>query len=94
VRVRILEAARADLRGAVRYYNAQRPGLGTQFRREFSAAAARIKSLPLAWQPLSERTRRLRLARFPFGVVYQMREDEILIVAVSDLRQRPVSWEE
>jgi len=42
---------------------------------------------------MSRRTRRCRLHRFPFGLFYQVRSDEILIVSVMDLRRDPKRWE-
>jgi toxin ParE2 len=89
---RFLEAARADLREAIRYYEAQRPGLGAQFRDEVRSALERIERLPEAWHPLSKNTRRCRTHRFPYGIIYQVRPDEILIVAVAHLHRRPDHW--
>ena len=53
-----------------------------------------MESHPLAWTPMSARTRRCRLHRFPFGLFYQVRPDEILIVSVMDLRRDPKRWEQ
>lgn len=55
---------------------------------------ARIVAQPQAWTPLSRRIRRCRTHRFPYGLFYQMRADEILIVSVMDLRRDPKRWEE
>jgi plasmid stabilization system protein ParE len=92
VRVRFLDVARGELREAVRYYNAQRRGLGAELREEVRAAIARIEGQPSAWQSLSARTRRCLLHRFPYGVVYLVREREILIVAVAHLHREPEYW--
>ena len=78
--VRFLEAARNDLREAIRYYNEQRPGLGREFRDEVNATIEWITRLPEAWRPWSKNTRRCRTHRFPYGVIYQLKSDEILIV--------------
>jgi hypothetical protein len=53
-----------------------------------------IADHPLAWTPMSSRTRRCRTHRFPFGLFYQVRRDEILIVSVMDLRRDPKRWEQ
>jgi hypothetical protein len=60
VNVRFLEAARSDLREAIRLYNKRRPGLGRELRDEVYATIERTIRLPEAWQPLSENTRRCR----------------------------------
>jgi hypothetical protein len=36
--------------------------------------------------------RQHRLNRFPYGIVYQVREDEIAILAVAHLHRRPRYW--
>ena len=90
--IRFLEAARADLRDAVRYDESQRTGLGAEFRAEVRSALGRIEALPDAWQPLSETTRRCRTKRFPYGLIYRADVDEILIVAVAHLHRDPEHW--
>jgi plasmid stabilization system protein ParE len=87
-----LEDAREDLREAVRYYEAQRSGLGSEFRGEVRAAVERIKNFPDAWQSMNERTRRCRLRRFPYGVIYQVRGEEVVIAAVAHLHREPERW--
>lgn len=93
MKVRFLVAARDDPSEAVEYYNRQRAGLGTVFREEARAAVDRIRRLPAAWHPLSERTRRCLLHRFPYGIIYHVRHDEILIVAVAHLHRDPEHWQ-
>ena len=92
MRARFLEAARQDLREAALYYESQRPGLGKEFREEVRSTVERIKALPDAWQLLGENTRRCRTRRFPYGVIYQARAEEVVIVAVAHLHQEPSRW--
>ena len=76
------------------FYQSAREGLGAEFLAEVEATTNLIESFPLAWSPLSSRTRRCRTHRFPYGLFYQVRNDEILIVSVMDLRRDPKRWEE
>ena len=92
MRVRFLAQARHDLADATAYYQDQMPGLGAQFLEEVRAAIDRIRTFPLAWQLLSQRTRRCLLNRFPYGVIYEQRKDEIVIVAVGHQHRRPDFW--
>lgn len=48
MKVRFLRAARNEFREAIRYYNGQRIGLGSEFREEVRAAVQRIEEYPLA----------------------------------------------
>ena len=90
--VRVLEVARQELGEAIAYYNGQAPGLGDAFLLETVAAIDRIRRFPQAWHPLGENTRRCRLRRFPYGVIYHEDKDEILIVAVAHSHRRPDYW--
>ena len=89
---RFTSPALAELSKATLQYEKQEKGLGEVFLGEVDATVARILDNPRAWHPLSPRTRRCRTHRFPFGVIYQIRRDEILIVSVMDLRREPTSW--
>jgi plasmid stabilization system protein ParE len=92
MRVELLSAAEAELVEAVSYYNAQSEGLGFEFAAEVKQTIKRIVQFPDAWQRLSARSRRCRTKRFPYGVVYQIRDDVILIVAIMHLRRHPDTW--
>jgi len=92
LQVRFLPVAEAEYRDAVDYYNGEVGGLGEEFREEVIATVRRITGFPEAWQKLTARTRRCRLNRFPYGLVYQIQADCILIVAVMHLRREPNYW--
>ena len=87
-----LAPARAELEQAVDYYNSESEGLGFEFAAEVKRTLERISRYPEAWQPLSKRTRRCRTNRFPYGIIYQIREADILVVAVMHLHRNPRSW--
>jgi hypothetical protein len=90
--VRFLSCAEDEFAQAVRYYNEQSPGLGFEFAAEVRRASGRIQANPRAWHALSSRTRRCRVSRFPYGVVYQEREDCLLVVAVMHMSRHPEGW--
>src|SRR5262249_7084244 len=75
------------------YYEEKRIGLGDEFAQEVYSAINRILAHPNAWTRLSSRTRRCRTKRFHYGVVYQIRTEGILIVAVMHLSRKPGYWE-
>ena len=93
MRIRFLEIAEIELDQAIEYYNYESPGLGDAFLTEVLKALDRIGEFPKAWHPLSARTRRCQMRRFPYGIIYQVRQDEILIVAIANLHRRPDYWE-
>ncbi len=87
-----LDPAEAEFAETIAYYNLQSAGLGFEFAVEVKRTIGRIIQYPKAWTSLSKRTRRCRTNRFPYGVVYQVREDTILIVAVMHLHKHPECW--
>ena len=92
MKVEILAPAEAELLEAVSYYNEQSEGLGYEFAAEVRQTIGRIVQFPDAWHKLSVRTRRCRTKRFPYALVYQVRGDLILIVAIMHLRRHPDTW--
>ncbi len=94
MRIEILSCAEKEFVEAVNYYNQQCPGLGYEFAAELKAACNRIISFPNAWPPFSIRARRCIINRFPYGVLYQIRTDSILVVAIMHLKRDPVKWQE
>lgn len=90
--VKFLEPAQAELVEAIAYYDSQEQGLGSQFAEEVRRTIERILQYPEAWSPISKRTRRCRTNKFPYGIIYQIQGDVVLIVAVMHLRREPMTW--
>lgn len=87
-----LDPAVIELNDAINWYNGQSEGLGFEFAAEVARTINRIVSNPNAWTMLSSRTRRCRTNHFPYGIIYQLRADTILIVSVMHLKRKPGSW--
>lgn len=92
MRIEILSCAESEFVEAVQSYNQQCPGLGYELAAEAKVAFERIASFPRAWPTFSPRARRCIINRFPYGVLYQIRKDSILIVAIMHLKRDPVRW--
>jgi plasmid stabilization system protein ParE len=92
VTVRFLETAEIELDQAVHWYDAQALGLGKAFLIEVLSAVDRVERFPEAWHPLSERIRRCRLSRFPYGLIYTIDNSDILVLAIAHLHRRPDYW--
>ena len=92
MKVEFLAVARSELDAAVEYYDSEQPGLGQEFLIEALEAADRIRAFPQGWTPFHRGMRRCRLQRFPYGLIYLVEGDSILIVAVANLHRLPDYW--
>jgi plasmid stabilization system protein ParE len=92
MKVAYLDAADAEFQDAIDYYNERRAELGFEFSDEVKEAVARIGNYPLAWTPLSKRTRRCQVHRFPYSIIYEARANEVIIVAIQHHRRKPNNW--
>jgi plasmid stabilization system protein ParE len=84
--------AKAEFAAAARWYSDVSPGLGKQFRRETKATVSRIARAPQAFSVLRDDIRCHMLHRFPYGLLYQVHADHILVVAVMHLHREPDYW--
>lgn len=87
-----LDAAQSELDETIDYYEEQRAGLGFEFADEVEEALVRIENYPQAWSPLSLRVRRCLVNRFPYGVIYEVRDERLVVVAIQNLHRAPDSW--
>ena len=84
--------ANDELVAAHAYYESRLVGLGDDFVAEVSRGLRTIDAMPNSWQAIRPGTRRFLLDRFPYGLVYQVRDDTIRVMAVAHLRRRPGYW--
>jgi len=69
------------------------PGAGYEFAVEISSTMERIVGFPKAWTKISPRTRRCLTNKFPFGVLYHVCDDTILVIAVMHMKRDPIHWQ-
>ncbi|MGB7069101.1 MAG: type II toxin-antitoxin system RelE/ParE family toxin [Pyrinomonadaceae bacterium] len=86
--------ARIEFIEAISFYEESREGLGLRLSREVYATIKRITLGPNAWPRISENTRRCFTSRFPYGVVYEVREDDILVIAIAHSSREPFYWKD
>jgi toxin ParE1/3/4 len=86
-------AARIELLESVRYYESQQPGLGGRFLETVVEAINRIQAHPGMFRQISDTWRQCRIPRFPFGIIYRVRDRRIEIVVVMHLHRKPGYWE-
>ena|SRR2546423_14235423 len=84
--------ARLEYREAAAFYEARCSGLGAAFTIEVEAAIERMLQNPKSRQAIEQDVRRCLTHTFPYGILYTIERDSILIVAVMHLHQRPGYW--
>jgi plasmid stabilization system protein ParE len=92
MKIRFLSPARQELDDAVIWYNEQADGLGQEFLDELDRAIRRSVAYPLSSPEIEPGLRRCLLARFPYGLVYGLDGDTVVVVAVAHLHREPRYW--
>ena len=88
------DPASAELTDAIRWYEQQSAGLGGELFDAITEAIDLIRTHPEIGVPRRTRrpTRQLLVNRFPYNVVYRIRDDDIYVVAVAHTSRRPDYW--
>ena len=84
--------AAGEMQAAAAYYEAQQTGLGEAFLGEIEQGLLRIEQFSRLWPIYEAEYRRYILRRFPFGIIYRIDSQEILVFAVAHLRREPGYW--
>jgi plasmid stabilization system protein ParE len=81
--------AEADIASGYGWYEEQQRGVGVEFLEEVSFTIAAIESQPLRFPQVSRTLRRALVRRFPYGIYFLIRDDEVVVVAVRHLARDP-----
>lgn len=92
MKVRFLEPARLEVDAAVEWYASQSAGLEIRFLDDMDRTVRRIAAYPFSCVEIGEGLRRCLFSRFPYGIIYGMDSDVIVVVAVAHLHREPRYW--
>jgi hypothetical protein len=84
--------AQSDLISSAIFYDGRNRGLGERFLMAVEAAETQICENPLRGQPFEAGTRKLRVKKFPFAIIYKEFPDFILVFAVAHFSRKPGYW--
>jgi toxin ParE1/3/4 len=79
---------------AALYYAGRDPGLALRFIETVEEAIQRILEAPTRWRVIDEDVRRFLTRVFPYGILYTVEPDFILIVAVMHCSREPGYWKQ
>lgn len=86
--------ARREFLDAVAYYESCEPGLGKRFHQAVVSATQRIQTMPLNYRVIHTPFRRCMVSHFPYGLLYTIEPEYIVIIAVAHAKRKPGYWME
>jgi len=82
----IISDAESELVNSAEWYESRILGLGGRYLIAVNEAFEKIWNSPLAWTEIHNDIRRVVVNRFPYDVLYLLRNDRVLIVAITHHR--------
>lgn len=92
MRVEFHPEAEEEFAEAVLFYKVRGRTLGGRFARETWGTIDRVVATPERWRVIEGDVRRCVVHVFPYGVLYTIEADYILIVAVAHGKRQPGYW--
>lgn len=92
MKIRVSKLAQQEIDDAFDWYDTQSSGLGLKFLDDFDRSVRRIISYPQSCEKIEHEIHRCLLSRFPFGIIYGIDNDTIIIIAVAHLHRHPSYW--
>jgi toxin ParE1/3/4 len=84
--------ARTEYLESIAYYEKRQVGLGARFASEVEGAIQRIVEAPHRWRSIEGEIRRCLTHIFPYGVLYSIESDYVLVLAVMHHSRKPGYW--
>lgn len=92
IQVSLVPAASEEFAAAAAYYESQQRGLGQALVDEVEKTLNRIAEHPKAARVVIGGVRRRLVHRFPFAVLYRLRDKHIVVAAIAHRRRKPGYW--
>lgn len=92
MRVRFLSTASVELAEALAWYHERSPRAAEGLWLRIQDARRSLALFPHAAPPISLNARRFILSGYPYDLVYSVRADEIVVLAVAHHSRQPEYW--
>ncbi|MDR3711307.1 MAG: type II toxin-antitoxin system RelE/ParE family toxin [Puia sp.] len=76
-----------EIQEAFEWYERRRAGLGFALIEELEEGFERLSKHPQHYTAINQKYRRLRVKRFPYLIVYEIKTDTVIIIAVRRMSQ-------
>lgn len=85
----IKEEAGFDISDAYEWYESKQPNLGDKFKRQLLKTFKSVHSNPTGFQIIFDNQRQANVSKFPFVVVFEILNLDIVVFAVFHTSQNP-----
>lgn len=97
MKVRLHDEAVIESEEAARWYSQQQRGLGREFHQELKRTLRMLRANPgrlplLETAPRNVEVRRVLMARFPYKVIFEIVQNEVVVLGVAHGSRRPNYW--
>ena len=96
--LRVVREALKETERAAEDYEEKQVGLGEDFLQDLEIAYSRIEKVPRVHYQITipmlegREFRRAMLHRFPYRVIYEVRDAEVIVFAVAHVKRKPNYW--
>ena len=91
--VRFAPEAADDVTAGFRWYEEQRPGLGSQFLDCVVACLERVRRSPELHARVQGEFRRAFVRRFPYAVFYELVDQTVTVYGIVHTARDPAKWQ-
>lgn len=94
MQVIIKPAANEEFIAAAKWYESRKSGLGDTFTKAIQTLVARICEQPTSFPIVAKDVHQAIERQFPFSVLYRIRDNHVVIIAIFHASRDPQSWQD
>lgn len=87
--LRIQSEAILDIQDAYEWYEQQQSGLGAEFIEEVEVGFSKLRQHPFHYGTINAHLRRVKIDRFPYLIVFEIKESVVFITSLHHVRKEP-----
>jgi toxin ParE1/3/4 len=93
-RLIIQDQAILEIKDVFEWYEEQKEGLGYEFIDEIEDCYNNLSKYPERYSYINHRYRRIKTNRFPYILIYEIDDSNIIIIRVRHLKQKPINLQD
>ncbi|MBN2890677.1 MAG: type II toxin-antitoxin system RelE/ParE family toxin [Bacteroidales bacterium] len=92
-KVEITDEAKADLKEGIIWYKNKNSNLVEDFVSKVEKAVKTISENPLQFVALYKNSRKFKIDRFPYNIIYIIKEEKVIIFSIMHTSRNPQNWQ-